>query len=133
MLQSSLATTAHHDVLAKGGNLHTLFALTDGKRLSGCSPGSIAVSVRPWHLELIRASREHRGHDEQGSSGVHGADGDDGSLAAHRCTTGRVDCRAVYEDVAAVRRRKQPGVSQLAATGAAATPQCGCSAASAVG
>lgn len=87
--------------------------------------------VWPWHLELIRSSREHRGHDEHGSSGVHRADGDDCSLAAHRRTR-RVDCRALCAYAAAALRRQRPGFSQRDSTGGAATPRYGCSTASAV-
>lgn len=51
-----------------------------------------AVSVWPWHLEMMQPSPQHCVHGEHGSSGVQSGNGDGGSLAVRRCAR-RVDQR----------------------------------------
>jgi len=60
-----------------------------------------------------------------------GGDGDGGALA-ERLRARRIDGRESGELVDAARMRKRPGFSQRASTCGAASPRCGCSAASAV-
>lgn len=84
------------------------------------------VSVWPWHLELSRKPAEHRVHGEYGGRGVHSSDGIYCSMPERR-RHDRVHAQAGAGRLDASRQRDPIGVSQHAATCAAAVPRSGCS------
>jgi len=86
----------------------------------------LKVSVWARHIELTGAVRHHRMHDERGGDDLQDCADATRALGTRRCP-GRLHRPAHGRVVHAAPLRSLVGLSRRAATGAAATPQSGCS------